>query len=382
MKKKPFVVISTTRYAVDRFMLEALDAISNEFDIISINGESEEPFLLPSGNEIKCIKVSLKRQIYILSDMIGLAQLIYHLLKIRPLIVQTFTPKGGLLGIVAARLVFVPKRVHFYTGQVWATHTGLKRMIFILLDKLVCKLSTITLTDSHSQLKYLVDNKVASNNECEVLGMGSLGGVDIVKFQADPLYYSNERAKLGLKKNQFVILYMARMTVDKGAIGLINSFVEYKLKGGTGILICVGPDEENLCAKMKLLLGSYLNEVIFVGFTETPEHYFKISDVYFMPSLREGFGSVYLLAASCSLPSVGSNIYGTVDAITHGFTGYCFEPDDYNGFANCLVSLEKDIYTRMLLGNLARERVVDFFSSTKFSMNYSDFVHSRLKSFE
>lgn len=381
MKKTPFLVISTTRYAVDRFMLEALDVISNEFDIISINGESAETFLLPSGNEIKCIKVSLKRQINILSDVIGLAQLVYYLLKIRPIIVQTFTPKGGLLGIVAARLVFVPNRVHFYTGQVWATHTGLKRLIFILLDKLICKFSTITLTDSHSQLKYLIDNKVVTNSECKVLGMGSLGGVDIDKFKADPLYYATERAKLGLKKNQFVILYMARITVDKGAIGLINSFVEYKSKGGGGILICVGPDEEDLCATMKSMLGSYVNEVIFVGFTENPEHYFKISDVYFMPSLREGFGSVYLLAASCSLPSVGSNIYGTVDAITHGLTGYCFEPDDYNGFANCLASLEKDIYTRMSIGNSARERVVDFFSSTKFSMNYSDFVHG-LTSFE
>ena len=46
------------------------------------------------------------------------------------------------------------------------------------------------------------------------------------------------------------------------------------------------------------------------------------SDVFVLPSYREGFGSVIIEAASCGLPSIGSNIYGLSDAIKAWETGF------------------------------------------------------------
>ena len=41
-----------------------------------------------------------------------------------------------------------------------------------------------------------------------------------------------------------------------------------------------------------------------------------------IPSFREGFGTVVIEAASCRLPSLGSNIYGLKDAIIEHKTGF------------------------------------------------------------
>ena len=45
------------------------------------------------------------------------------------------------------------------------------------------------------------------------------------------------------------------------------------------------------------------------------------SDIFILPSYREGFGSVVIEAASCGIPAIGSNIYGLKDSIRDGKTG-------------------------------------------------------------
>jgi len=291
--KPLLVIVSTTRYAVDRFMLSALDELQSSYDIISINGESSADFILSSNKKISSINIPLRRKINIFWDFVSLIKLIWILIDLRPALVQTLTPKAGLIGIIGAWLAFVPRRVHYFTGQVWATHSGLKRILFKLIDRMIVMASTATLADSKSQLKFLIQNNVVNSDECSVLGMGSLGGVDINKFKSNKDFYLEKRMEMRLPSNAFIILYMARLTIDKGALGLVRTFKKYRDLGGNGILLCVGPDEENLLEQMNAELGYVSKFVNFIGYTDSPEYYFKISDVFFMPSLREGFG-VYI----------------------------------------------------------------------------------------
>lgn len=115
----------------------------------------------------------------------------------------------------------------------------------------------------------------------------------------------------------------------------------------------------------------------FLG--KLPDHdligIYSSCDIFAMPSIfqtgekpkGEGFGIVYIEAASCEKPSIGGNKGGVIDAIVHGETGYLVDPTDIHDFiehASLLLS-NPDRCQRM--GKEARKRVVREFSETAYS---------------
>ena len=54
------------------------------------------------------------------------------MMKERPYMVHSMTPKAGLLTMLAAWLTGVPVSVHMFTGLVWPTATGGKRKVLML----------------------------------------------------------------------------------------------------------------------------------------------------------------------------------------------------------------------------------------------------------
>jgi phosphatidylinositol alpha-1,6-mannosyltransferase len=64
-----------------------------------------------------------------------------------------------------------------------------------------------------------------------------------------------------------------------------------------------------------------------VPHTELPD-YFRLADVFVMPSTQEGFGIVFLEAAASGLPIIGGNRDGSADALAEGAIGTLIDPDD------------------------------------------------------
>jgi phosphatidylinositol alpha-1,6-mannosyltransferase len=70
--------------------------------------------------------------------------------------------------------------------------------------------------------------------------------------------------------------------------------------------------------------------VLFVGEAEGAElaDYYRLADVFVMPSTQEGFGIVFLEAAAVGLKLVGGNSDGSVDALADGAIGLAIDAAD------------------------------------------------------
>ena len=123
----------------------------------------------------------------------------------------------------------------------------------------------------------------------------------------------------GIKKNgeQKVVLYIGRLSVQKGIDNLIKAFKIVSEKEDSALLYIVGEGPElpnliNLSIKLNLA-----DKVIFLGRVpdEEIETLYSIANVFVMPSVSEPFGIVALEAIASNVPTIVSTQSGVSEII-------------------------------------------------------------------
>jgi len=84
------------------------------------------------------------------------------------------------------------------------------------------------------------------------------------------------------------------------------------------------------------------------------------SDLFFFPSLNEGFGMVAIEAAAAGLPVVASDLPTIREACAPGHRDFVFPPDDDEAACRSLVSIMSDDNLKNRLAEEGRQWVVRF----------------------
>jgi glycosyltransferase involved in cell wall biosynthesis len=325
-------------------------------------------------DNVKIIGIPICREINLTSDLKVLFLLMKLFYKSNFSLVHSVSPKAGLLAMLASFMTKVPVRLHTFTGQVWATKHGIGKRLLRWLDRLINALATIVLIDSHSQQDFLIENKVVKKTSSIVLGEGSISGVDLDRFRADPVIREQVRLDLTTLENVIVFLFLGRIKKEKGILELAEAFSRVNKKYINTALWIVGPDEDSLHFNFEKITGIRL-----IPFTNSPERYMAASDVLCLPSYREGFGSVIIEAGACGVPSIGSNIYGLNDAIVDGETGILIPLKSVTELENAMELLANDSKLRHKMGEAARERSASIFSQEILTEQLVDLYKSLLQ---
>ena len=100
-----------------------------------------------------------------------------------------------------------------------------------------------------------------------------------------------------------------------------------------------GPDRSRLEDKAYKL--GVQDHVVFAGYVPESEKadYFRLADLYVMPSEGEGFGLVILEALACGVPAIGSTSDGTSEALQYGRFGSVIDPGD----SDALIAAVRDV---------------------------------------
>ncbi|MDT8334178.1 MAG: glycosyltransferase, partial [Desulfurivibrionaceae bacterium] len=182
------------------------------------------------------------------------------------------------------------------------------------------------------------------------------------------------RRELGISQSETVILFVGRVTRDKGIRELLEAFDILVREGYDIALLLIGPLDTELGGATGFGAEKItkLPQVRYVGYTDCPERYMAISDILCLPSYREGFGTVAIEAAAMGVPTVGTNIYGLSDAVVHGETGLLVPPRNVKQLASALRRLLVDGDMRAGMGISARQRASALFNADKVNKHVAD----------
>lgn len=309
------------------------------------------------------VEIPMRREPAPRSDLRSLFRLISFFRQNRFDIVHSSSPKAGLLTSLAAMITRVPIRMHTFTGQPWVELSGLRRRIPRECDRITAMCMTHTYADSSSQRSFLIREGLVAPGKIAVLAAGSIAGVDLKRFSLETWggqAAKQTRRELEIPDEALVIVFVGRVTKDKGISELVAAF-ETISEGSTEVhLVLVGPlePERDPLPPQTLSILKCNRRIHTLGFVALPEKYLAAADIFCLPSYREGFGSAAVEAAALRLPTVISRVTGLIDATVEDATGLVVPPKNVEKLAEALKTLLDSEELRNSLGFAGWKRAV------------------------
>lgn len=377
--RKRICIVSTVPVVLHVFMRAHILKLSKAFDVTLVTSGPVDGVDKLLSKNVSFVRLDIERKISIGKDLCALYLLSRHLKAFQYDCVFSLMPKSGLIGMLSGLIARIPVRLHIFTGQVWATKSGLFRLLLTMLDTLMAMCATHLLADSHSQKSFLEGNRIAPLGKIKVLGNGSISGVDTAKFSENYPVRQALRSALGIEESDVVFLFLGRAARAKGVLDLASAFRKLSEQYSNVYLLIVGPDDDGVDIELNAILKGHDSRYHRKGFSETPEEWMATADIFCLPSYREGFGTAVVEAASVGLPSIASRIYGLTDAVEEEVTGIFHSPGNRDEIFSCMKRLLEDTDFRRRLSLQARQRVEDLFSQDYVTSEMVCFLKSILK---
>lgn len=110
------------------------------------------------------------------------------------------------------------------------------------------------------------------------------------------------------------------------------------------------------------------DDVMFVGEVSDVilRDYYRLCDLFVLPSMKEGFGLVFLEAMWHRKPVVAGNIDATPEVVPSGVAGLLVDPTDVDSIASAVTLLLRDPVRRADMGEAGHRLVASRFSYTVF----------------
>lgn len=336
------------------------------FEIAAISSPGPELGEFGERENVPVHAVAMPRRITPRRDLAAVWTIYRHLRRIRPHVVHSHTPKGGLLGTLSAWLARVPVRIYHIRGLPLMTASGSRRALLRWTERVSCALATRVLCVSRSVARAAVEEGVCPAAKIDVLLSGSGNGVDATgRFSPDgvPGARSEVRRRLSIPADAVVVGFVGRLVRDKGVVELAGAWRTLRDREPMVHLLVVGDFEpqDPVPEDVRALLRRD-PRVHLVGWQQDTPAYYAASDIVTLPSYREGLPNVPLEAAAMGLPVVATRVPGCIDAVVDGVTGSLVPARDAQALAAALQRYACDPALRVAHGHAGRARVLREFS--------------------
>lgn len=253
-------------------------------------------------------------------------------------VVHCNTPVGGILSRMAANakrkrkeltVIYEAHGFHFFQG-------GSKKnwLLWYPIEKLFSRFTDVLITIN--KMDYTLANEKFNAKSVEYIpGVG----LDLSRF----LTAEREldlRKEFCLEESSRIVFSVGELNKNKNHQVIIRALAHLKDSSIHYFLAGNGPLKDELAILADKL--GIADNVHFLGYRRDIPSLLKNADVYAFPSFREGLGMASIEAMATGIPLVTSDRHGINDYSENGKTGYKYNPNDVEGFAEGI---------RTILGN-------------------------------
>lgn len=333
--------------SLEKLLEGQLAFMKAHFEVVAVSAEKEKLEAYGKKEGVRVFSLKLTRKITPIQDIVAVFKLYKFLIKEKPAIVHTHTPKAGIVGMMAAWLADVPNRLHTVAGLPLMEASGFKRKVLNFVEKLTYYFATKVYPNSKGLYDFILSEKFTVASKLSIIGNGSSNGIDTTYF--DPADYSEDykillRDKLKIPQEHFLYIFVGRLVKDKGINELITAFSKISEKNGNVSLLLVGPFENDLDPLKQETIQVIKNHpnIYTVGYQNDVRPYFAIANALVFPSYREGFPNVVLQAGAMGLPSIVTNINGCNEIVEQGENGLIIPPKNENALFDAMELLANE----------------------------------------
>jgi phosphatidylinositol alpha-1,6-mannosyltransferase len=165
------------------------------------------------------------------------------------------------------------------------------------------------------------------------------------RFQPGPKPgYLIERHATHGRKVVMTVSRLAASEQQKGQDRVIRALPRVLLEHPETIYLIVGHGDDR--PRLEALAAEFgvTERVQFVGLVAPDElpDYFRLADVFVMPSTCEGFGIAFVEAMASGIPVIGGNKDGSLDPLADGASGTVVDPEDREELASAMCAALRD----------------------------------------
>lgn len=365
-EKKKALVVTTVASTIDQFCMNDISILTDYYDVqvaanfTKGNNTSKErinEFKRELMNKnIQINEVEFDRNPFSKSNLIAYKKLKKIVLQNKYDLIHCHTPIAAMFSRLAAKelrkkgskVIYTAHGFHFYKGAPivnWLIYYPVEKWLARYTDTLI----TINKEDYERAKREFKAKRVEY-----IPGVG----IDLKKFNAVEVDRDLKCSELSLPKDAFIILSVGELNKNKNhevvirALGKIdNPKIHY--------IICGQGKLDGYLKNLSKETGIE-NQVHLLGFRKDIPELCKVSDVFALPSYREGLSVALMEAMANGLPVVCSKIRGNSDLIEYEKGGYLVEPGDIVGFANYIKDLIEDNRLRSEFGSFNHKKIEDY----------------------
>jgi len=380
--KQKCILVANSAFTLLNFRRELIDKLKSRFEVVVLC-PSACP-LLGSDNVSKdfdnigvnFIPIEFSRSgVNPFSDL----KLLFNLYNIfsneRPTIVLNYTIKPTIYSSIAAGLARVKVVSSNITGLGYVfTNVGLKskllRLIVLFQYKIALKLNHIVFFQNIDDRNLFHKMKLLQSVNTKVIN-GSGINLEFYNLQE----FSTEKVE-----NSFI--FVGRMLKDKGIYELIAAAKKIKQQyPNTTIRLVGGVDDNPNCIPIEIIYQEVSQGTLeFIGATEDVRTYLASSEVFVLPSYREGTPRAVLEAMAMSMPIITTDVPGCRETVDHGKNGFLVSAKNEDSLFE---AMEMFILNRQLISDMSKEsrkKVTDKYDVHKVNQSILTELYSLTKS--
>lgn len=286
-------------------------------------------------------------------------------------VIYCSTPIGSTIGRLAAKNNRDIKVIYAAHGFLFFKHSKkwFLNPLFKLHERILAKYTDCLITITNEDYDY-------ANSHLKLRNKGNIykingAGVDISQSTSTDL--AELKSSLGVLDKK-IIISAGFLNKNKNNLIVIKAIKKMNDKKYV-YLICGEGNEryklEKYCNKNRIA-----DQVLFLGYRNDISDLFAMSDIFAMPSFREGVPRSLLEAMIAGKPCIGSNTRGINDLIEEGKNGFLFNPNSTKSVVEAIKQCDS---LEMNQCHAVNERIAQMYSKEVVSSQIKDILALELK---